>query len=118
MSGLSKELMTLSKEASRLRSAMAGQRMRWPAEFRHKVLTLWSGGVSRHEIVQATGISPYSLYDWRRKGQGGGRSDFTELKLVSVRQKGASLLIRTCRGSEITGLCLSDLRLFLQEGIL
>lgn len=118
MTGISRELATLSEEALRLRAAMAGRRMRWPAEFRQKVLALWSGGIPRQEIVQATGINLYSLYNWRRKRQGDGASGFTELKLVSFRQKTGALLVRTCRGSEIAGLSLSDLRLFLREGIL
>lgn len=118
MTGISRELATLSEEASRLRAAMVGRRMRWPAEFRQKVLSLWSGGVPRQEIVQVTGINPYSLYDWRRKGSGGNSSDFTELKLVSFRRGPSTLSIRTCHGSEITGLGLSDLRLFLREGLL
>lgn len=118
MIGISRELVTLSEEASRLRTAMAGRRMRWPAEFRQKVLALWSGGAPRQEIVQATGVSLYSLYDWRRKRQGDSISGFTELKLVSFRQRAVSLLVRTRRGSEIAGLGLSDLRSFLREGIL
>lgn len=64
MSEISKEIMLLSEEASRLREACGEGRMRWPKEFRQKVLALWSGGVSRKEIVEATGISPFSLYDW------------------------------------------------------
>lgn len=118
MAGISRELVTLSEEAAHLRTAMPGRRMRWPAEFRQKALALWSGGVSRHEIVQATGVSPYSLYDWRRRGQEAGDSGFTELKLVSFRQKASSLLVRTRHGSEIVGLGLSDLRWFLREGLL
>lgn len=118
MSEISQELMRLSEEASRLRVGVVGRRMRWPAEFRHKVLALWSGGVSRDEIVQATGVSPFSLYDWRRKGPGDSASGFTELKVVSFRQKAGSLLVRTRRGSEIAGLGLSDLRWFLREGLL
>lgn len=118
MPGISRELTALTEEASRLRTAMTGRRMSWPAEFRQRVLALWSGGVPRREIVQATGVSPYSLYDWRRKAQGGEASGFTELKLVSFRHRASALLVRTCRGSEIAGLGLSDLRWFLREGIL
>lgn len=118
MTGISRELVTLSEEALRLRAAMAGQRMKWPVEFRQKVLALWSGGIPRQEIVQATGIKPYSLYNWRRKGQGDDASGFTELKLVSFRQKAGAPLVRTCRGSEIAGLSLSELQLFLREGLL
>lgn len=118
MTGITRELVILSEEASRLRAAMEGRRMRWPAEFRQKVLSLWSGGIPRQEIVQATGVSPYALYDWRRRETRDGASGFTELKLVSFRQKASSLLVRTRRGSEIAGLGLSELRLFLREGIL
>lgn len=118
MAEISQELVILSQEASRLREEFSGQRIRWPEEFRQKVLALWSGGVRRQEIVQATGVSPYSLYDWRRKRSGGDSSDFTELKLVSFRRRSSPLLIRTRHGSEIEGLGLSDLRLFLREGLL
>lgn len=118
MNGISQELALLSEEATRLRGEAAGRRMQWPVAFRRKVLALWSGGMRRQEIVEATGVSPYSLYDWRRREAGDGASGFTELKLVSFRKRTAALLVRTCRGSEITGLGASDLRSFLREGLL
>lgn len=109
----SKRLQNLSKEAAQIRGDHAGRRMHWPEEFKKQVMVCVGSGLPIRDIAKATGITSWTIYDWRKRHPA---SSFSEMKVVPTPIQ-APVSLRTARGTSIE-MKFSDFRLLVQEGLL
>lgn len=114
----------LSKLGEEVRSARANHgagHFHWPSKIRVKVLELVAAGVSASHIKRATGITMSTYQYWQRQKHGAG---FRELKVghgqpsTPRAEALARLTIRTERGTEISGLDMSQLERLLERRLI
>lgn len=111
---LQEELLRLGEETQRVREERKRTRSRWPEDFRRQVLEVLDKGARPREVMEATGLRPWTWREWRKRMAG-----FSELKIVSFRRTSSSSSVRlkTARGCDLT-LALEDVKILLREGLL
>ena|SRR5258708_38560434 len=119
------KLKRIGLAARKFRGKHSGQKLRWPEEFRAKVLALITAGVGITRLSRSTGIATGTLGVWRDqsrpKSSGAG---FKKLKVVdgqkSVGQSRGpvKVFVTTSQGSEIQGLSADEVALLIRRGVL
>ena len=111
--------------ARKFRGRTSGQKLRWPDEFRQKVLSLAANGVSVTKLSEATGIAIGTLGAWRARSKPKSKAvGFKKLKVVdgqkSVVQSRSpvKVFVTTSHGSEIQGLSADEVAKLIRRGVL
>ena len=110
---------SLKQFSDEIRSSSEGKsRIRWPEDFKSRVIKERSDGTSVQDLVKATGISYSTMMSWKSSPKPKNKKNNFKPVHVQTSSTPDILTLSLPTGSEISGLLFPDLCELLKKGLI